>query len=336
MKYNFPKIELSEPERFWLKEVAKYLGEDRVNEQAVWVSLFKSNTIPLTFRQYDIDRRLLENGYHITLLGLWHVDPTNELITYTENIILYIREIFLNGESRDRFFVDEIVTKLGLESKQINIIFKFLTQLHLVSALSRENNDYVVFTGGELLLKEYLAFDGIESYVKKMFHEEEIKRAKQEDERNRGYGNSVLNRESLIANTTYQPNTAFILMAIDETNLELEVVKDSIKDVCKAYDLQAVRVDEIEHQCQITEIILTKIRDSEVIFADLTNERPNVYYEVGYAHAINKRIILFRKKGAKVHFDLFGYKISEYITSKDLRDELTNRLENVLGRKHKQ
>lgn len=131
----------------------------------------------------------------------------------------------------------------------------------------------------------------------------------------------------------YRTGTAFIMMWMDPNQPELNDVADTVKSIFKKFGVRAVRADDIEHESLVTERILNEIKSSEFLFADLTGMRPNVYYEVGYAHALNKRVILFRKSGTSLHFDLAGYNCPDYQNLRDLRQKLTRRLEHLTNKR---
>jgi len=90
--------------------------------------------------------------------------------------------------------------------------------------------------------------------------------------------------------------------------------------------------------------ILSHIGSAHIVIADLTYERPNCYYEVGYAHGRDRKVIVTAREDhdprlpnrqpehPKVHFDLDSHRVSfwregEWTT---LRTELGDRLSESL------
>lgn len=130
----------------------------------------------------------------------------------------------------------------------------------------------------------------------------------------------------------FLPDTAFIMMWMDPARYELEDTYQTVKRCFKEFNIEADRADDIEHEGLITEKIIDQIKSSEFLFADLSGARPSVYYEVGFAHAIRKRVILYRKLGEKLHFDLAGYNCPEYKNLSDLESKLRKRLSHMTGR----
>ena len=131
----------------------------------------------------------------------------------------------------------------------------------------------------------------------------------------------------------YRPNTAFLMMPIDDGNPELEDIRTGIKEVFGEFGIAVIAADEIEHEEAITDRILAEIDGSEFLIADLTDERPNVYYEIGHAHALSRRVILVRKKGTKLHFDVAHRNCPEYENATGLKRLLRRRLEAVTNKR---
>ena len=135
--------------------------------------------------------------------------------------------------------------------------------------------------------------------------------------------------------SNYRPNTAFVMMAIDDSKPELEDIRNGIKEVFGEFGIAAIAADEIEHEEATTDRILDEIDTSEFLIADLTYARPNVYYEIGHAHARSKRVILVRKKGTRLHFDVAHRNCPEYENATALKRLLRKRLEAVTNKRHR-
>jgi Nucleoside 2-deoxyribosyltransferase len=86
-----------------------------------------------------------------------------------------------------------------------------------------------------------------------------------------------------------------------------DVYKLGIRPACEDVGAYAERVDEQLFVGSITQRIYNQISKADVIVADMTGRNPNVFYEVGYAHALGKPVVLLSRNTEDIPFDLKDY-----------------------------
>ena len=96
------------------------------------------------------------------------------------------------------------------------------------------------------------------------------------------------NRE-MILDTKPKP-IVFVLMTFDKAFTD--VYQLGIKVACDKAGAYAERLDEQLFGESMLQRIYNQIAKADVIVADMTGRNPNVFYEVGYAHALGKVVIL--------------------------------------------
>jgi len=104
-----------------------------------------------------------------------------------------------------------------------------------------------------------------------------------------------------------------------------------IRDVAESLNCSCKRVDEMEFTGDILDEIYNSISNSKIIIAEVSNQNPNVYYELGFAHGLKKPVILITKDLSSTPFDLKMYNHIVYKNIVDLREKLKRRLEVILS-----
>lgn len=127
--------------------------------------------------------------------------------------------------------------------------------------------------------------------------------------------------------------TAFVVMQFSKQYNDLYA--EVIKPVCEVFDITAVRGDEEFGSGIIVADIARHIAESKVIVAEITPTNANVYYEVGYAHALNKPTILIAEKDTKLPFDVSPFRILFYENTiegkRRIEDGFRKHLEAILS-----
>lgn len=100
----------------------------------------------------------------------------------------------------------------------------------------------------------------------------------------------------------------FVITPFKEDFLALfDHLKDAFKD-----DYIFTNAGDLDNQQNILQDIAEGIYSADVIIADLTGLNANVFYELGLAHAIDKKVIIITQDMTELPFDIKSYRANEY------------------------
>lgn len=121
------------------------------------------------------------------------------------------------------------------------------------------------------------------------------------------------------------PIQAFVVMQFtpEFNDLYIEVIKPTVE----GFGIECIRADDIYNSGLILDDITQSIIESSLVVADITPDNPNVFYEVGYSHAIKKPVILLSdSRRDRLPFDVSGFRVIIYDNSIGGKSKIEERL----------
>ncbi len=113
------------------------------------------------------------------------------------------------------------------------------------------------------------------------------------------------------------------------------VYEDHIRRVCAQRALSVERADDFFTTHAVMADVWTSIQQAKVLIADCTDRNPNVFYEIGLAHALGRPVILVSQSAKDIPFDLGHLRYIEYAFTprgmEELEAKLAATIDGLLG-----
>jgi hypothetical protein len=124
----------------------------------------------------------------------------------------------------------------------------------------------------------------------------------------------------------------FVAMSFDPslTPAFVDGIRPAVETDC---GFVVYRVDQTEHNDQITDKIIAGILSSQFLVADFTGQRPGVYFEAGYARGLGRQVVWTCRadEADQLHFDTRQYNHVLWQTPADLRAKLADRIRATIA-----
>jgi len=114
---------------------------------------------------------------------------------------------------------------------------------------------------------------------------------------------------------------AFVLTPFNEKyNSQYSVIKKVVTDL----GFRCSRGDDSNLSSNILGHIVQQITKSRIVIANISGRNPNVFYELGIAHALGKPVLIVSESLADIPFDINSSRILAFEDENDLSKKLRN------------
>ena len=133
--------------------------------------------------------------------------------------------------------------------------------------------------------------------------------------------------------------SCFVIAPIGEEDSDTrrqsdQVLRHVIRPAVEPLNYEAAPANEIAESGIITNQVMQRILESDLVIADLTDWNPNVFYELAVRHAVLKPFVQIIAKGEKIPFDVAAtrtvfFDISSLDGVSEARVEIRKQVENL-------
>lgn len=123
-------------------------------------------------------------------------------------------------------------------------------------------------------------------------------------------------------------NLCFVLMPFKEPFIS--IYNNHIKPTLEKAGFEIMIASDIFTPTPIIDDIWEHINKANLIVADVTGKNPNVFYELGIAHALSKYVVIVTQNADDVPFDLKHLRYFPYANNSDGLSILRSALDNVV------
>ncbi len=97
------------------------------------------------------------------------------------------------------------------------------------------------------------------------------------------------------------PELVFVIVSFSP---DMKPIFEGIKSAGEKHRLRVERVKDVPGDYRMTDKIVEMIHSARIVVVDLTHERPNVYFELGYSRGLGKTVVTIARENTKLHFDV--------------------------------
>lgn len=151
----------------------------------------------------------------------------------------------------------------------------------------------------------------------------------------RRFGSMIVNPIFQNRDTRVINDLVFIIMPFTQ-DWSKDIWEQVIKPAVQEMGMNPVRADDLYGQ-NIMEDVWQSILKASIIICDTTGRNPNVFYELGIAHTLGKKVLLLTQSVADIPFDLHAYRHIEYKVSisggNKLKETIKKHIKEILSNK---